>query len=75
MNKIIDLNKTLLEICNQYPEIIPIMQEIDFDKITNQGMLQTAGRVMTIPKGCRFRGISIDSVKVTLEEKGFTLLE
>lgn len=75
MNKQIDLNKTLLEICSQYPEIIPTMQELGFDKITNPGMLQTAGRVMTIPNGCRLKGISIDIVKATLHEKGFTFTE
>ena len=51
MTRILDVNQTIYELCNQYPEIMSIMIEIGFENITKPGMLQTAGRVMTLPKG------------------------
>lgn len=75
MAKNIDLNKPVRDLCTEYPEIIPIMQELGFENITKPGMLQTAGRVMTIPNGCRMKGISLNTVKETFQNHGFTILE
>jgi hypothetical protein len=75
MAKIIDLTQTVYDLCTLYPEIIPIMKDLNFTNITNPAMLQTAGRVMTIPNGCRMKGISLDTVKETFQEKGFTIKE
>ena len=50
MNKKINLSKSVYEICTEYPEVIEIMKNLGFDKITNPGMLNTAGRFMTISK-------------------------
>lgn len=46
MEKVIDLNQTVYELYTQYPDILPIMQELGFENVTKPGMLQTAGRVM-----------------------------
>ena len=75
MTKILDVNQTIYELCNQYPEIISIMIEIGFENITKPGMLQTAGRVMTLPKGCRMKGISLDTVKEAFQNNGFTIIK
>ena len=75
MTKILDLNQTVYELCNQYPEIISIMVEIGFENITKPGVLQTAGRVMTLPKGCRMKGISLDTVKEAFQHNGFTIIK
>ena len=47
----IDFSKSLYELVSQYPEMKEIMLGIGFNEITKPGMLQTAGRYMTIPKG------------------------
>ena len=73
MTKIFDLNQTVYELCNQYPEIISIMVEIGFENIIKPSVLQTAGRVMTLPKGCRMKGISLDTVKEAFQHNGFTI--
>ena len=52
-------------------EIISIMVEIGFENITKPGVLQTVGRVMTLPKGCRMKGISLDTVK----KKHFNIMD
>ncbi|WP_035179334.1 DUF1858 domain-containing protein [Alkalihalobacterium bogoriense] len=69
--KTIDYNQSVYELTIHYPEIIAILHELGFDQITKPGMLQTAGRVMTIPKGCRMKGIPFDRVKETMKAHGF----
>jgi hypothetical protein len=71
MKKIVDFNKTIYELCTEDPFIIEIMKEQGFEQITKQGMLQTAGRVMTIPKGVRMRGKEITDIVQTFEKHGY----
>ena len=73
MKKIVDFNKTIYELCTEDPFIIEIMKEQGFEQITKQGMLQTAGRVMTIPKGARMRGIEITDIVQTFEKHGYAV--
>ncbi|MEH6888506.1 DUF1858 domain-containing protein [Bacillus sp. JJ864] len=75
MTKIIDFSQTVCDLANKHPEIIPILKELGFEQITKPGMLNTAGRVMTIPNGCRMKGISFDVVKKTFENNGFNIKE
>ncbi len=75
MTKTLDLSKTVNELCLQYPEIIQIMKDLNFEQITKPGMLQSAGRVMTIPMGCRMKGISLEVVKQVFNQSGFTIIE
>ena len=70
-----DLNQTLFELTNKFPELISILKSIGFEKITDPRMMQTAGKIMTIPNGCRMRGISIEVVKDICEKNGFTIIE
>lgn len=73
MTKMIDLDKTVYELTEQYPELTRIMKEIGFLGIANPVMLNTMGRIMTIPKGCEKMGIDLNEVKKTLREKGFEI--
>ena len=51
MGKKINLKKSVYELCNEYPELIDIMLELGFTEVTKPGILNTMGKVMTIPKG------------------------
>ena len=73
--KTIDLSKSVYEICKEYPDIIEIMKELGFESITNPGMLNTAGRFMTIPKGATMKKIPMDKIKEAFENKGYRLIE
>ena len=73
MKKIVDFNKTVYELCTEDPFIIEIMKELGFEQITKQGMLQTAGRVMTIPKGARMRDKEITDIVQTFEKHGYAV--
>ncbi len=44
--KILDMSKTVYELCTADPEILPILAELGFTDITKPGMLVTAGRFM-----------------------------
>lgn len=72
MQKNISFKQTVYEIVTEYPEMIDILKELGFEQITKPGMINIAGRVMTIPNGCKMKGISLDKVKETLIKHGFT---
>ncbi|HQL35123.1 MAG TPA: DUF1858 domain-containing protein [Bacillota bacterium] len=69
----IDLSKTVYELSREYPEIVDIMKELGFESITNAGMLNTAGRFMTIPKGAEMKGISMEKISQAFESKGYSI--
>ncbi len=74
MSKIINLNKTIYDIAGEYPEIVEILAELGFSDIEKPGMLQTAGRFMTLPKGAALKKISLEHMKEILEEKGYHIV-
>ena len=69
--KKINLNDNLLDIVTLYPEVKDIMFELGFKAIAQPGMLQTAGRYMTIKKGAKMKKIALDQIIQMLEEHGF----
>ena len=75
MKKQISLSKSVYEICIQNPEVIEIMKNLGFESITNPGMLNTAGRFMTISKGAAMKNISIDKIKEEFAKKGYEIIE
>lgn len=73
MDKVIDLNKTVFELCNDDPAIKDILADLGFTDITKPGMLQTAGRFMTIPKGAKLKKINMEAIKKKFEDLGYTV--
>ena len=57
MSKKIDLNWSVYDITKTYPEVIDIMANLGFDEIKKPAMLNSVGRIMTIPKGAKAKGI------------------
>lgn len=74
-SKIIDLGQTVYELCMKDPEIADILAELGFWDITKHGMLGTAGRFMTIPKGARMKDIQIDDIKAAFARRGYQVKE
>lgn len=72
--KTIRLNETIYEITEKYPEVVDIMVELGFESIKNPIVRKTAGRMMTIPEGCKKQGIDMDIVKERFIKKGYELL-
>lgn len=75
MDKKIDLSKSLYEICNEYPDVMEMMRELGFKDITTPGMLNTAGRFMTIPKGAKMKNIAMEKIREKFQSKGYELKE
>ncbi|AFM00503.1 MULTISPECIES: DUF1858 domain-containing protein [Desulfitobacterium] len=73
--KTIDLSKTVYEICSANPEAVAIMKELGFKDITNPGMLNTAGRFMTVPKGAAMKKISMEYIKEVFAQNGYEIIE
>lgn len=74
MAKKLDLNKTVYELTQEYPELIEIMAGLGFTEITKKPMLHSVGKIMTIPKGAKMKNISMMDVVTTLMYKGFELV-
>lgn len=74
-NQEIDLSKTVYELSKTVPDFTTILAEVGFRDIVKPGMLETAGRFMTVPKGCAMKKIPIESVKEIFEQRGYTIKE
>lgn len=73
MSKVIDLSKTVHDICKEDPEVVEILKNLGFDQITSPVMLNTAGRVMTLPKGAGMKGIALDKIINEFEKRGYSV--
>ncbi len=73
MEKKIDLKKSVYELSCEYPEIVDILYELGFKDITKPGMLQTAGRFMTITKGAAMKHIDIKVIEQAFQQRGYTI--
>jgi hypothetical protein len=71
--KEIDLSKSLYDITEAYPELIPVLAELGFAGVTNERMRTTHARIMTIRKGCEQLGFDLGKVVKRLESEGFTV--
>lgn len=73
MTKVIDFKKTIFELCSEYPEIPEILSSIGFNDITKPGMISTAGRFMTLPKGALAKKIELDKIKKEFINRGYEI--
>lgn len=71
--KILYLTKSVHDLVKEYPELVPIMKELGFTRITEKTALNTVGRFMTIPKGAMMMHIDMGKIISTLTAHGFTL--
>jgi len=55
MAKKIDFKKSVYELVQEYPELTGILSKLGFTEITKKAMLNSVGRVMTIPKGAKMK--------------------
>lgn len=69
--KELDLKKSLYEVTEQYPELIPVLKELGFLGVANPVARGTLGRATTISQGCQKLGIDLESVVRALRERGY----
>ena len=74
MAKKLDLNKPVFELVQEYPELVDVLKDLGFSEITKPAMLNSVGRITTIPKGAKMRNISMMKVVPALMSNGFELI-
>lgn len=70
---ILDLNKTVYSLCEDYPQLVGILQGLGFESIGNPIMMKTAARIMTIPKAAQMKGVPMVTIITALQEAGFVV--
>lgn len=73
--KRLELSRSLYDLVKEFPEVKEIMAGLGFADIGKPGMLQTAGRYITIPKGARLKKIPMTEITAAFEAAGFELIE
>ena len=73
MEKKLDLSKSVYDLVKEYPEVTEIMKSLGFSEITNKVMLNSVGKIMTIPKGAKMKGVSMVDIVGAFMKAGFTL--
>ena len=67
----LNIDAKLYDLSTQYPKIVDIMDELGFHEIKVAGMLQTAGRMVTIPVGAKMKHIDWDEIVRVFDANGF----
>ena len=75
MSKVLKLDESIFELVTRHPEVIDIMVNLGFQDITKPGMLQTAGRFMTLSKGMKLKKIELETVRQAFKQHGFEIIE
>jgi hypothetical protein len=71
--KELDLNKSVYDLTEAYPELTPILKEMGFLGMANPILRNTLGRVTTLFQGAQKQGIPLEKVVKRLEEAGFQI--
>ncbi len=71
--KKLDLRLSVYELTEQYPELIEILEKAGLTEITKKKVLSSVGRIMTLPKGARMKGISMEELEAELNRHGFSV--
>ncbi|MCM8787417.1 MAG: DUF1858 domain-containing protein [Candidatus Omnitrophica bacterium] len=73
--KKININKTVFELTQEYPELIDILVELGFLGVKNPVIKNTLGRVTTLKQGVEKQNKDINQVIEILKQKGFEVEE
>ena len=73
MCKKIDISLSVYELIKTWPEIKEIMAGLGFKDILRPGMLETAGRFMTLKKGAKLKKIDFADIEKAFCDNGFEL--
>lgn len=73
--KKINLNETVYQLIQQYPELKNILVHMGFTPLQNDYLLNSVGRMMPLKKGAEQIGLDIPELIAKLEGQGFTIEE
>jgi len=69
--KSININKSVYELCREYPEIRDILYDLGFEPIKNDIAFNTVARAITLEKASKIKNIDLNDIIKRLEENGF----
>ena len=64
---------SIYDLVKEHPDIKDIMVSLGFVDILKPGMLQSAGRIMTLEKGSKYKKIDWQSIVTAFEKHGYEL--
>ena len=71
MMKVIDLNKSIYDLTEEYPELIDLLKELGFAGLAFPAVRKTLGKKMTLPACCEKQKIDLAEVTDRLESLGY----
>jgi hypothetical protein len=66
---------SIYDLTKESSETIEVMKSLGFTDIVKPGMLQIAGKIMTLKKGCEFKKINYEEAKKRFLEIGIDFKE
>ncbi|MCK7487775.1 MAG: DUF1858 domain-containing protein [Bacillus subtilis] len=73
MKTTISADTTMYDLITKYPELKAVFVRIGFDQLANPLQLATVGRIMTLRKGAKMKGIDLSAIHAALIESDFQL--
>ncbi len=73
--KEINTSDTIFDLVTKHPELKEVLLELGFVDIIKPGMLNTAGRLMTLSKGSKLKKIPMEVIVEKLESYGYIMKE
>lgn len=71
--KNMNLKLSIYQLVEENPELVPILEELGFVEVTRKNMLKSVGKVMTIPKGAKLKGIPMEEIIKKIQDNGFVV--
>lgn len=68
-------DRTIHDLATNVPGFKEVLIELGFDQLANPVQLNTVGRIMTLRKGSRMKGIDLSVIREALAKKGILLEE
>ncbi|QWC00286.1 DUF1858 domain-containing protein [Mycoplasmatota bacterium] len=75
MMKRLPSSTSIYKLSKECKNTTKIMESLGFADIVKPGMLQTAGRFMTLKKGCEFKKIDYQIAKEAFEKEGIEFID
>ena len=71
MARTIDLTKTVYELASEHEDFVDIMASLGFTEIRKKVMLNSVGKLMTVPKGAKMKRIPMEQIVAAFKERGY----
>ena len=71
----VDPDRNVFEITEAHPALVDVLADLGFAGVRNPGTRATMGRIITLRKGCRLQGRTLQEVGAAFAAAGFTLAE